>query len=128
MMLIGELARRAGVPPSTVRYYERIGLLPAPPREGGRRLYGEDTVRRLRLIGFGKRLGFTLRQMKELSRRLERSTRASTPHSDVLRGAVARRAAALRVEIDRAHLALSVLEGALECDCESLESCPVVPA
>jgi DNA-binding transcriptional MerR regulator len=66
-MVIGELARRAGVSPRTVRFYEALGLLPAPPRsEGGYRLYGEDDLRRLRFVRRARELGLPLREIRRL--------------------------------------------------------------
>src|SRR5262245_58930085 len=66
-MTIGQLADAAGVNLETVRYYERRGLLPEPPRTaGGYRQYGDDDLWRLRLIGRAKRLGFTLAEIAEL--------------------------------------------------------------
>lgn len=57
----GELAERAGVGRETVRYYERRGLLPEPPRtEAGYRQYSPEDVRRLRFIRTAQELGFTL--------------------------------------------------------------------
>ncbi|MBN9165801.1 MAG: heavy metal-responsive transcriptional regulator [Myxococcales bacterium] len=64
---IGVLARRAGVGVQTVRYYERIGLLPRAGRaKGGYRRYGEEAVARLQFIRHAARLGFTLAETKEL--------------------------------------------------------------
>lgn len=66
-MQIGELARRAEVAIDTVRYYERQGLLPAPPRTaGGYRAYDDGDLDRLRFIRRAKSLGFTLQQASEL--------------------------------------------------------------
>jgi len=66
-LTIGNLARRAGSNVETVRYYERIGLMPAPPRsEGGHRLYGEEHVRRLAFIRRSRDLGFTLDEVRGL--------------------------------------------------------------
>lgn len=66
-MLIGTLAEAAGVGVETVRFYEREGLIPEPPRSAsGYRLYDEDAVRRLRFIRSAKDLGFTLAETKEL--------------------------------------------------------------
>src|SRR5262245_23868917 len=65
-MTIGELARRAGVAPSAVRYYERVGLLPAPARANGRRLYGGDALPRLAVILQARRLGFSIAETRRL--------------------------------------------------------------
>jgi DNA-binding transcriptional MerR regulator len=66
-MTIGQLADAAGVNLETVRYYERRGLLPEPPRTpAGYRQYGPAELWRLRLIGRAKRLGFTLAEIGEL--------------------------------------------------------------
>ncbi|NOY46387.1 MerR family transcriptional regulator [Deferrisoma camini] len=64
---IGELARRVGLTPRTIRYYEDIGLLNSVRRvEGGRRIYTDDDVRRLKFIKRLKLLGLSLEEMKEL--------------------------------------------------------------
>lgn len=64
---VGHLARAAGINLETVRYYERVGLLPKPPRSAsGYRLFPPDTVRRLRFIGRAQELGFSLREIREL--------------------------------------------------------------
>ena len=57
---IGELSRRTGCNIETVRYYERIGLLPVPARRGRYRLYGPEDVGRLRFVRRARELGFTL--------------------------------------------------------------------
>jgi MerR family mercuric resistance operon transcriptional regulator len=66
-LTIGRLARTAGVHLETVRYYERIGLMPAPDRtEGGHRSYAVAHVRRLRFIRRARDLGFTLDDVRAL--------------------------------------------------------------
>jgi len=63
----GELARAAGVHVETIRFYERKGLLPEPPRRSsGYREYPPEAVRRIRFIQRAKELGFTLREIKGL--------------------------------------------------------------
>ena len=63
----GTAAARAGVNLETLRYYERRGLLPDPPRsQGNYRLYSEDAVRRIRFIKRAQELGSTLTEIKEL--------------------------------------------------------------
>lgn len=66
-LTIGRLAKAAGVAIDTIRYYEREGLLPEPPRRAsGYRAYPPETVRRLRFIRGAKQLGFSLKEIAEL--------------------------------------------------------------
>ncbi len=63
----GELAARAGCHPETVRFYERIGLLPPVPRtDRGHRRYGPAHLARLRFVRAARRLGFSLEEVREL--------------------------------------------------------------
>lgn len=64
---IGEAARQSGVKVPTIRYYEQIGLLPAPPRsEANRRFYGESDIRRLAFIRHARELGFEVVAIRTL--------------------------------------------------------------
>ena len=64
---IGELARESGCKPETVRYYERIGLLPSAPRnEGNQRRYTASAVRRLTFIRHARDFGFSVEAVREL--------------------------------------------------------------
>jgi MerR family mercuric resistance operon transcriptional regulator len=64
---IGTLSEGTGVNIETIRYYERIGLLPAPPRSAGRhRLYGEPHRQRLVFIRRARELGFSLEEVRAL--------------------------------------------------------------
>lgn len=66
-MRIGELALSAGTQPETVRYYERLGLLPQPERtEGNYRIYDEGHLERLRFIRNCRAVGITLEEVKRL--------------------------------------------------------------
>ena len=64
---IGDLAKATGTKAVTIRYYERAGLLPVPPRTSGNyRAYGGDHLHRLRFIRRCRELGFTLDQVRDL--------------------------------------------------------------
>lgn len=63
---IGELSRRTGCNIETIRYYERIGLMPAPPRRGRYRSYGANDVGRLGFVRRARELGFTLDEVRAL--------------------------------------------------------------
>jgi len=77
LMAIGDLSRKTGVKVPTIRYYESIGLLPAPPRsEGNRRLYGAKAVDRLRFIRHARELGFEVEAIRELLNLAEQPQRS----------------------------------------------------
>jgi DNA-binding transcriptional MerR regulator len=113
LMAIGELARRTGIPATTIRYYERIGLLPVAHRSGGKRRYGLESVVTLRRLALGKALGFTLVELRALaqSNGLEWHARARA------------KLAALRGDIDRASRSANMLEQLLDCGCKRLSTC-----
>ncbi|MBD0334709.1 MAG: MerR family transcriptional regulator [Cyanobacteria bacterium Co-bin13] len=68
-MLIGELVKKTGLPKDTIRFYEKMGLITAQERQAGTRTYkdyGDETVEHLAMINQGKRLGFTLKEIRQL--------------------------------------------------------------
>jgi len=68
-LTMGDLVKRSGISAETVRFYEREGLLPEPPRsQGGHRRYMAGDVERLQFIQRAKQLGFSLREVQELLR------------------------------------------------------------
>jgi DNA-binding transcriptional MerR regulator len=81
-LLIGDVAQRAGVTTPTIRYYERLGLLPAASRSAaGYRRYTDATVEQLRFIRKAQALGFSL---DEIAGILELTRSGATPCSRVL--------------------------------------------
>jgi len=81
-LLIGDVAERTGLTAPTIRYYESIGLLPAPLRSStGYRRYSEATVEELRFIRKAQVLGFSLEEIAEI---LKLSRSGSAPCSHVL--------------------------------------------
>jgi DNA-binding transcriptional MerR regulator len=107
-ILIGELARRTGVKAPTIRYYEQIGLLPAPARsEGHQRRYAASQIARLNFIRHARELGFEVEAIRELlamSERPEQSCadadRIARRHLEEVDRRIAR-LAALRAELRR---------------------------
>lgn len=65
-LTIGEVARQAGVRPSTLRYYESIGLIPEPVRISGQRRYDAGVLQRLEIIHTAQQAGFTLAELRVL--------------------------------------------------------------
>lgn len=88
-MKIGQLARKLDLNTQTIRYYERIGLLPEPERTGaGYRAYGEEDERRLRFVKNARSVGLPLGEVKEV---LALHERGEAPCGYVM-DAIARRA------------------------------------
>jgi len=67
MLTIGQVAGRAGLRTSHIRFYERVGVLPRPERVSGQRRYGEDVLHRLSIIDVAQRAGLTLDEIRPLT-------------------------------------------------------------
>ena len=120
-LTIGEVARRAGLTTSAIRYYESIGVLPEPAREHGQRRYADETVRRLEIVEVAKRAGFSLDE----ARVLPAGADDGGPASVRLRELAQRKLPEVDALIERARLVRSWLEAAAECRCPTLEACPL---
>ena len=69
---IGSLSKQTGCNIETIRYYEREGLLPNPPRtDGGHRMYDDEHLKRLTFIRRSRELGFTLEEVRGLLRMVD---------------------------------------------------------
>lgn len=121
----GELAERAGVNAQTLRYYERRGLLPEPPRtEAGHRRYPASAVSRILFIKRAQDLGFTLEEIEDLLSLRVRPERSCE--------AVQRRATRRRREVERKIATLQRLREVLDeliarCEAErATDECPIL--
>src|SRR5690242_16183000 len=123
-MPIGELARRAGLKPSAIRYYESVGVLPEPDRVAGRRRYSEDTLRTLSVVATAQRAGLSLDETRELLSAGDGRGRVS----DRLQGIAQRKLPEVDALIERATLVKRWLELAAACECPSLDECPLFDA
>ena len=108
LLTIGELARRAGVTASALRYYEELGLLPPPARISGQRRYPESAARLVGAILLYRDAGFTLAEQKAL---LASRTSASGEWSRLAR----RKLAELDEQIARAQAARDAIRHGLRC-------------
>jgi len=124
---IGELSRRTGVNIETIRYYERIKMLPAPPRTAsGRRVYGAAETRSLAFIRRSRELGFTLEQVRAL---LALSADDGKNTCAEVRQLAARHLADVRAKIADLRAMASVLSDAVRrCDGGELPGCPLIDA
>jgi MerR family redox-sensitive transcriptional activator SoxR len=115
MLTIGQVAARAGLNTSHIRYYESVGVLPEPMRVSGQRRYEEEVLRRLSVIDIAQRAGLTLDEIRELT---------GSPHAgDRLRELAERKLPEIDALIERAKEMKRWLEAARSCDCETVDAC-----
>ena len=123
---IGEAARRSGVNIETIRFYERGGLLEAPPRTaGGHRVYDGPRVKRLAFVRRGRELGFTLDEIRGLLALAdERQTSCAEVetlargHLDEIRGRIA----------DLARMETVLAAMIARCASGTVPDCPILEA
>ena len=118
-MTIGEIARQCGLRASAIRYYEDEGLLPAPPRSGGRRVYGTDAVSRIAFIQFAQKAGFTLAEIKVLAGAGD----SARPLSARMRKLAEKKIEEVDRLVERAKLMKAMLTRALNCQCLDTVEC-----
>lgn len=118
---IGEVARRAGVRPSALRYYESVGLLPPPKWENGRRRYDGELLRevldRLAVVRVAQQAGFTISGIRTLLDGFSEDT----PPSERWRVLAQDKLPEVEALVERALGMKRLLERGLRCDCLRLE-------
>lgn len=121
---IGEVARRTGVRTSALCYYEDAGILPKPGRRNGRRIYHTDTIRRIDVLRFAQRAGFTLVEIKILFHGFSATTPLSARWQKLARSKLAE-LEMLREQIEGMKTALEL---GLKCGCLRIEDCRLTAA
>jgi DNA-binding transcriptional MerR regulator len=116
-LTIGELAGHTGVATSALRYWEQLGLLPAPARVSGRRRYPQSTVGLVGEILVLRDVGFTLREVKAF-------LAARSPGVDGWRDLYRRKLAELDHRIAQAQVARTAIAHGLACPHEDIHDCP----
>ena len=116
-MPIGEVAERASMSTSRIRFYESRGLLPEPERAGGKRRYDEQVLRRLEIIDAAQRVGFTLEEIRDLL-----GSRDELAH-ERLRQLAVMKLPELDDLIARATSVRRVLKICSRCNCDSIDVC-----
>ena len=118
-MKIGEVARRSGIPASTLRYYEGKGLIPKPGRAGGQRVYTESVLDKLKIIRVAKAAGFSVSEIRHLLHGFSQKTPPSKRWR-VLAEKKLREVDELRAQLLCMKL---ILDTVLTCDCPSFDDC-----
>jgi MerR family redox-sensitive transcriptional activator SoxR len=118
-MTIGELAALSNLKPSAIRFYEKTGLLPAPARKNGRRVYSSEAANRLTLIGFAKDTGFSLPEIKLLLHGFPSTTTAG----DRWRKLATSKIGQLEASIAKARAIQGMLRSIMKCRCVTMDQC-----
>ena len=118
-MTIGEVAKKASLRASAIRFYEKAGLLPPPLRSGGQRRYDQTILERLALLEFAKRCGFTLAEARSLFQDFP----AEAPLAQRLQNTARQKLAELEALAQRIALMKERLERAQACQCSDLREC-----
>jgi MerR family redox-sensitive transcriptional activator SoxR len=118
-MLIGEVARRAGVAASALRYYEREGLLPRPARSANRRTYDSRVMGRIRIIQLARDAGFSIAETRTF---ISSHPSGSIPSTrwQILAD---RKIQEMDALIARAPEMKSLLKSSFKCGCSTIEDC-----
>ena len=122
-LTIGEVARRAGVATSLIRYYESIRLLPEPDRLHGHRRYDNDVLGRLAFIGVAQSAGFKLSEIKELVGGIDDGDALS----EHIRSASTRKLDEVEALLERTRAMKGWLERAQGCGCVTPAECALFP-
>ncbi len=119
LLTIGQVAERAGLRTSHIRFYERVGVLPEPARISGQRRYREDVLHRLAIIDVAQRAGLTLEEITPLTGPDNRSADASRH----IRALADEKLPQIDALIARAQAVKHWLQVARTCDCTSVDVC-----
>src|SRR5215210_3056277 len=123
-LTIGEVARRAGVATSSIRYYERIGLLPDPQRLHGQRRYHLAVLGKLGFIGVAQSAGFKLSEIKELIDGVD----SADGMGEQMRSLSNRKLDEVEALLERTRVMKGWLEVAKECGCATPADCALFAA
>lgn len=118
-LTIGEVANQTGLRPSALRYYESVGVLPAPRRVNGRRRFDPEVVRLLKTVRFAQDAGFTVAEIRTLFHGFG----AHVPPSARWRQLATRKLEELDALVARAEHMRRALQLAMECGCVRMEDC-----
>jgi MerR family transcriptional regulator, redox-sensitive transcriptional activator SoxR len=115
-LTIGDVVRQSGVPATTLRYYERIGLVAEPERVGGQRRYDDSVLARLEVIGLCKTAGFALEEIQVLFGDDEPGRPASRALAEA-------KLAEIDAQMASLARARAVVEWGMRCTCPSIDAC-----
>ena len=121
-LTIGEVAKRAGLRTSAIRYYEEAGILPPPQRVSGQRRYDERVLARLAVIRLAQEVGFSIAEIQALVEGFDAAGVPSERWHEMAR----QKMADVDALVQRAERMKLLLEASLACGCLTLDTCQLV--
>jgi MerR family redox-sensitive transcriptional activator SoxR len=123
-MLIGEVEAETGIPASTIRYWERIGVLPKPLRVSGQRRYGPDSIHYLAVLRLAQACGFRLEEMRHLLHGFQSSVPASRRWQEMAQ----KKMRELDEQMARLKAMRQLVNRVSQCRCAELPQCGHIAA
>lgn len=121
LVSIGVIAQQAGIATSTIRYYERIRLLPPPKRVSGKRQYDNSILKKIGVIRVAQQAGFTIAEIQTLVHGFSANTPPATRWQRLAEEKI--------VELEQAVVYIQtmklLLQSALQEQCASIQDCPI---
>lgn len=118
-MTIGKLAAQSGIPATTIRYWERVKVLPKPARASGQRRYSADAVHQLAVIQLAQACGFSLDATRQLLHGFHSGIPASRRWQELAR----KKRVELDEQMDRLRVMRQVVDRLSQCRCVELSEC-----
>jgi MerR family redox-sensitive transcriptional activator SoxR len=122
MLTIGDVARRAGMRTSALRYYEAVGVLPPTVRVSGQRRYDEAVLARLAVVRLAQELGFSIAEIRALVEGFDDVGVASDRWRELAR----QKLTEVNALIARAEIMKQLLQESIRCGCLTLDACTLV--
>ncbi len=118
-MSIGEVADKAGIAASAIRFYERQGVLPAAQRVHGRRHYQADVLEHIRIVQMAQAVGFSIEEIRLLLHDFP----AGTPPSLRWQRFAGQKLTEIDALLRRANAIKQILQQGLQCQCATFTEC-----
>lgn len=123
-MKIGEVAQQSGIPSSTLRYYEEIGLVPQAERQSGQRVYQADILIYLKIIQLAKNSGFNLEEIKLLMAEADAHATQQSQWNDLAE----RKITEIATIIEQYKTMQKLLKHIIACQCLDIRECELIIA
>lgn len=118
-MKIGDVSEKLGIPASTIRYYEQVGLIDPPKRVSGRRDFDEKTIFALEFVRLSQAAGFTIAETKSLFKSYARDQNVG----GAWRQLASQKRSDVRNQVQALQQVDAILSELISCKCESFTDC-----